>query len=161
MYCSTGEEHQTSVLCAPECKNMSRGERPLLNLYQLAVKEAVLEPTVSAYVSPFMISGVLRMTTEKSKSGEYEIILRCEEYMSTHKIERKLILHLLDYLLDRRFPSKRSLAAQLNIPYRALLRLYHGKETQRDTITIMCRLAQYCMQKDISPRELFRDFSVI
>ena len=81
--------------------------------------------------------------------------------MSTHRIERKLILHLLDYLLDRRFSSKRSLAAQLNIPYRALLRLYHGKETQRDTKTIMCRLAQYCMQEDISPRALFRDFSVI
>lgn len=29
---------------------MSRGERPLLNLYQLAVKEAVLEPTGHAEI---------------------------------------------------------------------------------------------------------------
>ena len=81
--------------------------------------------------------------------------------MSTHIIERKLMLHLIDYLLDRRFSSKRSLAARLNIPYRALLRLYHGIETQRDAEIILSKLAQYCMEENIPPRELFRDFSVI
>lgn len=81
--------------------------------------------------------------------------------MNTDDIQNRLTLHIVEYLLSSRFRSKKVLAEQLNIPYRALLRLCHGEQSARDVQGIMCGIAQYCLRERISPTELFRGFSSI
>ena len=55
--------------------------------------------------------------------------------------------------------SKKELAIELNIPYRALLRLYNGKQSENDVVTIMSGIALYCLRERIPPDTLFHGFA--
>ena len=52
-------------------------------------------------------------------------------------MESRLTVHMLDYLLEHRFASKKALASRLDISYRALLRLYQGQSSRYDIQNIM------------------------
>lgn len=71
----------------------------------------------------------------------------------------RLTLHLAEQLLNGEALSKKELAIELNIPYRALLRLYNGKQSENDVITIMSGIAMYCLRKRIPPHTLFHGFA--
>lgn len=73
-------------------------------------------------------------------------------------VQSRLTLHVVDHLLNERFNSKKDLAEQLNISYRAVLRLYNGACTERDVQIIMNGIARYCMTERISPVHLFHGF---
>lgn len=47
-------------------------------------------------------------------------------------MESRLTVHMLDYLLEHRFASKKALASRLDISYRALLRIYQGQSSRYD-----------------------------
>ena len=68
---------------------------------------------------------------------------------------------MANYFLNNAFPSKRAMALEVGIPYRALLRLYTGKYTDNDVKTVMIGIGRYCLSKQIEPYNLFRGFSTI
>ena len=76
-------------------------------------------------------------------------------------MESRLTVHMLDYLLEHRFASKKALASRLDISYRALLRIYQGQSSRYDIHNIMYGIATYCLYEAIPPIELFRGFSII
>jgi len=77
-----------------------------------------------------------------------------ENYMAS-----RLTLHLAEQLLNGEALSKKELAIELNIPYRALLRLYNGKQSENDVVTIMSGIAIYCLRERIPPDNLFHEFA--
>ena len=76
-------------------------------------------------------------------------------------MESRLTVHMLDYLLEHRFASKKALASRLDISYRALLRIYQGQSSRYDIQNIMYGIATYCLYESIPPIKLFRGFSII
>ena len=76
-------------------------------------------------------------------------------------MDAKLTLHMAEYFLKNVFPSKRVMAISMGISYRALLRLYSGKCSEKDVKSIMIGIAQYCLQERIAPQELFCGFCTI
>lgn len=54
-------------------------------------------------------------------------------------MESRLTVHMLDYLLEHRFASKKALASRLDISYRALLRIYQGQSSRYDIQNIFYR----------------------
>ena len=71
----------------------------------------------------------------------------------------RLTLYLAEQLLNGEALSKKELAIELNISYRALLRLYNGKQSENDVVTIMSGIALYCLRERIPPDTLFHGFA--
>ena len=71
----------------------------------------------------------------------------------------RLTLHLAEQLHNREALSKKATAIELNIPYRALLRLYSDKQSENDVVTIMRGIALYCLRERIPPDTLFHGFA--
>ena len=74
-------------------------------------------------------------------------------------IADRLTLHLADQLLNGEALSKKALALELNISYRALLRLHNGKQSENDVVIIMSGIALYCLRERIPPDTLFHGFA--
>jgi len=71
----------------------------------------------------------------------------------------RLTLHLAEQLLNGEALSKKAAAIELNIPYRALLRLYSGKQSEHDVAIIMSGIALYCFRERIPSDTLFCGFA--
>ena len=78
--------------------------------------------------------------------------------MYSGSIQDRLALHMADHILCDHFISKKAMATQLNIPYRSLLRLYQGKQSEHDVLLIFDGIARYCLKEHIPPVELFHGF---
>ena len=76
----------------------------------------------------------------------------------TDNLVSKLTLYMAKQLIKEQALSKRALAIELSIPYRALLRLYSGKQSEHDVVIIMSGIALYCLRKRIPPDTLFCGF---
>lgn len=76
-------------------------------------------------------------------------------------MESALVHHMAKYLLDARFSSVKEMAAGVDVPYRALLRVFHHVDSPRDTQMIMNAIAAYCLRERIPPETLFKGFCLI
>ena len=77
----------------------------------------------------------------------------------TDNLVSKLTLYLTKKLIKEQTLSKRALTLKLSIPYRVLLRLYSGKQSEHDVAIIMSGIALYCLRERIPPDTLFHGFA--
>lgn len=75
-------------------------------------------------------------------------------------MEDQVTRHLAQHLLEDHFHSKRSMVEKLCISYRALLRLFHGTQSDRDTEGILFRIIWYSMAEQLPPQELLQGFAI-
>ena len=76
-------------------------------------------------------------------------------------MESALALHMAQQLLDTRFSSVKEMATVIDVPYRALLRLFRHENSPRDAQKIMNAIATYGMKEKIPPETLFKGFCLI
>ena len=76
-------------------------------------------------------------------------------------MESALVHHMAKHLLDTRFSSVKEMSEVIDVPYRALLRLFHHENSPRDTQKIMNAIAAYGMKEKIPPETLFKGFCLI
>lgn len=74
-------------------------------------------------------------------------------------VSSRMIIHIINFIGGSYSYSKKELAIELNIPYRALLRLYNGKQSENDVVTIMSGIALYCLRERIPTDTLFHGFA--
>lgn len=74
-------------------------------------------------------------------------------------VSSRMIIHIINFIGGSYSNSKKELAIELNIPYRALLRLYSGKQSENDVVAIMSGIALYCLRERIPPDTLFHGFA--
>ena len=73
-------------------------------------------------------------------------------------VSSRMIIHIINFIGGSYSYSKKELAIELNISFRALLRLYSGKQSENDVVIIMSGIALYCLRKRIPADTLFNDF---
>ena len=76
-------------------------------------------------------------------------------------MESALVHHMAKHLLDTRFSSAKEMASSIDVPYKALRRLFHHENSPRDTQKIMNAIAAYCMKERIPPETLYKGFCLI
>lgn len=61
-----------------------------------------------------------------------------------------VIFRIVDYLLERYFPSKRVMADALGISYRTLLNVCAGRGSTKNINEVTSAILRYCIQHHIS-----------
>ena len=74
-------------------------------------------------------------------------------------VSSRMVIHIINFIGGSYSYTKKELALELNIPYRALLRLYNGKQSENDVVAIMSGIALYCLRERIPPDTLFHGFA--
>ena len=82
-----------------------------------------------------------------------------ENNFCASKPQDRLVFHIVEVLIQNQVRSKKAWALEFNIPYRALLRLYSGKQSEHDVAIIMSGIALYCFREHIPPDTLFHGFA--
>lgn len=73
-------------------------------------------------------------------------------------MENRIVLYLAQFLIEHCFYSKHEISNALGLSYRAVLRLFKGISSQKDTESILSAILWYCVKSNIPPQEMLRGF---
>jgi len=74
-------------------------------------------------------------------------------------MEDQIALYWAQHLLESDFRSKRAMALEMNVSYRALLRLFAGENSAKDTENILFGMLWYCIVTRKQPQEMLHGFA--